>query len=164
MKWCAKTYLHKCSGRDVAFILQRGVHRRANTLSRHKYLVGEQGKSLNSGGERRSAGRRLRVDQCTHITKIDGFRRPNFLTVTQGEMDRWARGRARGRGEPIALSNHALALQSSTWRRLANFSLRFPMYAAARVSSRVRRCQLHRENHICRLVMRKRCKHKQSVL
>lgn len=59
-EWCAKTHLHKCSSRYAAFILQRGVHRRANTLSRHKYLVGEQGRSLNPGGER-SAGRRLRV-------------------------------------------------------------------------------------------------------
>lgn len=61
IEWCAKTHLHKCSGRYAAFILQRGVHRRANTLSRHKYLVGEQGRSLNPGGERRSAGRRLHV-------------------------------------------------------------------------------------------------------
>lgn len=34
----------------MAFILQRGVHRRANTLSRHKYLAGEQGRSLNPEG------------------------------------------------------------------------------------------------------------------
>lgn len=57
---------------------------------------------------------------CAHIAKIDGFRRPNFLAVTrvgmsgEGGEDGGRGGRGTG-GEPIALSNHVLALQSSTW-------------------------------------------------
>lgn len=93
MEWCAKTHLHKCSGGDAlfaAFILQRGVHHRANTLSRHKYLVGEQGRSLNPGGERRSAGRRLRV----HISRRSMVFDDPISCLLRG--GRWTDGRGAG--------------------------------------------------------------------
>jgi len=149
MKWCAKTHLHKCNGRDVAFILQRSIHRRANTLSRYKYLVSEQGRSLNPRGERRSAGRRLHTSQRSMV-----FVDPISWLSRRG---RWTDWRQDDRGAGVNLSHFQITHSRYSHlhgRRLANFSLRFPVYAAARVSSRVRRCQLRWKNHICHLITR----------
>lgn len=121
IEWCAKTHLHKCSGRDAAFILQRGVHRRANTLSRHKYLVGEQGRSLNPGGERRSAGRRLRVHTSWRSMVFDD----PISWLSRG--GRWTDGRGVG----VSLSHFQITHSRYSHlhgRRLANLP-----YASPRV-------------------------------
>lgn len=115
--------MHKCSDRDAAFILQRGVHHRANTLSRHKYLVGEQGRSLNPGGERRSAGRRLRV----HISRRSMVFDDPISCLSRGR--RWTDGRGNGRGAGVSLSHFQITHSRYSHlhgRRLANLPYASP--------------------------------------
>jgi len=151
MEWCAKTHLHKCNGGDAAFILQRSVHRRANTLSRHKYLVGEQisSGSLNPRGERRSAGRRLRVYTSRRSMVFNDL-------ISWLSRGRWTNGRGDGRGTGVRLSHFQIMHSRYSHlhgRRGTLICLTLPH---VRVSSRVCRCQLRWANHIGHLVTKER--------
>jgi len=142
LEWCAKTHLHKCSGSGdaAAFILQRSVHCRANTLSRHKYLAGEQGGRWTRGGEeeeeegwregegeRRSAGHRGYV--CTH-REDRWFSTTQFPDCHAGERDE--RGREEGRKGWTYLSHFQITHSRYSHlhgRRLANLLYTSPCIA-----------------------------------
>lgn len=103
---------------------------RANTLSRHKYLVGEQSRSLNPGGERRSAGRRLRVHTSRRSMVFDD----PISWLSRGER-RTDRHGETGAGQGVCLSHFQITHSRYSHlhgRRLANLPLRFPVCALQR--------------------------------
>lgn len=116
--------------------MQRGVHRRANTLSRHKYLAGEQVRSLNSGGERQSAGR-LRRCLRVHTRREDRwFSTTQFPgCLAQGRSGRPAKEAEGGRRRAGVNLSH---FQITHWRyshlhgRLANLCLVLPRVRSLR--------------------------------
>lgn len=149
--------MHKCSAPATAFILQRGVHRRANTLSRHKYLAGEQVRSLNPREGNVNQLVAYGVCVCTYIAKIDGFRRPNFRAVSRRRgTDATGQRRRRGRQAGVNLSH----FQITHWRyshlhgpddgSLICFMLPRARYGRAGFITSTRRCQLRRANYIYR--------------